>query len=126
MPVRSLSSSVLRWPERNHVIAEFSRWAEQCSQFPDVVGIGYFGSYAVGAEGVGSDLDIVLILSDSTEPFERRSIHCDTTSLPVPTDLLVYTLKEYRKLVAGSTRFGAVLRDQVIWALEPSPHDQIK
>ncbi|MDO8665500.1 MAG: nucleotidyltransferase domain-containing protein [Gemmatimonadales bacterium] len=60
----------------------------------------YFGSYARGDWGVGSDLDVVMIVDDSPEPFERRAARWDATRLPVPADVLVYTRAEWERLSA--------------------------
>ena len=57
MPVRSLSSSVLKWPNKKSVDFAVRSWAEKISEERnDVQKIGYFGSYARGDWGVGSDL----------------------------------------------------------------------
>jgi len=63
MPVRSLSSSVLRWPDRLAVDQAVRAWAkEKAEERKEILQIGYFGSYARGDWGVGSDLDIIIIL----------------------------------------------------------------
>lgn len=47
MPVRSLSSSVLKWPDVQTVDLAVRRWAEHIAQHrTDVLRLGYFGSYA--------------------------------------------------------------------------------
>lgn len=116
MPVRSLSSSVLRWPEGSRVRDAAERWARDLlGKDPAVTRIGYFGSYATGREGVGSDLDLVVVLRSSEESFERRSLRFDTTSLPVPCDLLVYTESELDSVLARGDRFAAELRERTVW-----------
>jgi predicted nucleotidyltransferase len=115
MPVRSLSSSVLKWPDAAAVDASLRAWAEKArSRRPDLLRIGYIGSYARGDAGVGSDLDVVLVLEQSAEPFEKRGVGWDTTDLPVPVDLLVYTRTEFEAIPAD-TRFGRVLREEAVW-----------
>jgi hypothetical protein len=53
MPVRSLSSSVLKWPNKKAVDSAVRLWAEKVSrERKDVQKIGYFGSYARGDWGV--------------------------------------------------------------------------
>jgi predicted nucleotidyltransferase len=105
MPVRSSSSAVLKWPEAQAVLAAAERWAcELAAREPAVVGVGYFGSYARGDHGVGSDLDLVVVVAESAEPIERRAARWDTTGLPVPADLLVYTRAEWTALVSGHPR----------------------
>ena len=76
MPVRSLNSSVLRWvPEEEEVIKAFKDWAKKvCLKRRDVVKIGFFGSYARGDWGVGSDLDVIVVLKESDLPFWKRCI----------------------------------------------------
>lgn len=118
MPVRSLHSSVLKWPNRETVVQRLRVWAEQLTRNrDDIAGIGYFGSYARGDWGVGSDLDLVIILKAADLPFEKRGISFNTTPLPVPADLLVYTLDEWNKMAAVSGA-GKFARD-LIWVLEP-------
>lgn len=98
MPVRSLSSSVLKWPDRESVQQALLAWARKARNRADVLRIGYAGSYARGDWGVGSDLDIVVVLRDTPLPFERRAIDWDATELPVPADVLVYTEPEWAAL----------------------------
>ena len=60
MPVRSLTSSVIRWPDAETVTDAVRRWArEAAEEQKGVVRIGYFGSYATGDWGVGSDVDFI-------------------------------------------------------------------
>lgn len=47
MPVRSLNSSVLKWPDLNDVLSSLDKWAKRVLLIrTDIVKIGYFGSYA--------------------------------------------------------------------------------
>ena len=116
MPVRSLSSSVLVWPDLKRVDTAVRSWAtEQASKREDVIAIGYFGSYARGDWGVGSDLDLVVLLSTAREPFIYRGRSWDTLSLPVPADLLVYTSEEWDSLAAQRGTLPAAVRAEVTW-----------
>ena len=105
MPVRSSSSSVLKWPNAADVAAALRTWAAQHLAHPHVRAVGWFGSYARGDWGVGSDLDVVLLVSESEEPLVRRAAAYDTGSLPVPVDLLVYTSAEWQAMAAEGRRF---------------------
>ncbi len=118
MPVRSLSSSVLKWPNAREVDRAVRQWAREIAQRkPEVICIGYFGSYARGEWGVGSDLDLVIVVERSDRPPTRRASEWDTTSLPVPADLLVYTEEEWRKVTAAG-RFGEMLRTETVWVYQ--------
>jgi uncharacterized protein len=114
LPVRSLSSSVVVWPDRPAVEAALRRWAEEAVRTrPELVRVGYFGSYARGDWGVGSDLDVVLVVAGADLPFGRRAAAWDLTRLPVPVDALVYTEDEWRRLDPAS-RFARVLSREVV------------
>jgi len=100
MPVRSLHSSVLKWPDGEVVLRTLRAWAAQrLAERTDIVRLGYFGSYARGDWGVGSDLDVVVVVEKADQPFERRGAGWDLTEIPVPCDLLVYTRQEWDSLV---------------------------
>lgn len=119
MPVRSSTSSVLRWPDATTVRQAAARWARAIARRnPSVRRVGYFGSYARGDWGVGSDLDLVVVVDRADQPFARRAAAWDVTSLPVPVDLLVYTLDEWAALLQQG-RFGQVLAREVIWLWPP-------
>ncbi len=114
MPVRSLSSSVLKWPDAREIDQAVRRWAEQAvTARPEILRVGYFGSYARGDWGVGSDLDLVIIVERAEEPFERRATQWDTTELPVPAELLVYTKAEWDRLGEGGRFYQTVMREAV-------------
>ncbi|MDD5675704.1 MAG: nucleotidyltransferase domain-containing protein [Chitinivibrionales bacterium] len=99
MPVRSLNSCVLKWPDRPSVISALQNWATRLkAQNAEIIKIGFFGSYARDDWGVGSDIDIIMIVSSSNLPFEKRSAIIDTTALPIAADLLVYTENEWKKM----------------------------
>lgn len=115
MPVRSLSSSVFKWPDATTVDLAVRRWAEEVGrQRQGIRRIGYFGSYARGDWGVGSDLDLVVVVDRSGQPFERRSVEWDTTELPVPAEVLVYTEAEWQSL-DRQKRFYDTLTREVVW-----------
>jgi predicted nucleotidyltransferase len=117
MPVRSLNSSVLRWVSREEALQAAKAWAERVAQErPEVLRVGCFGSAARGDWGVGSDLDLLVIVAHSDKPFLYRATDFDTTSLPVPADLLVYTQDEWAAM-ERSGRCGR-LRAEVRWLYE--------
>lgn len=115
MPIRSLSSSVLKWPDKEAVDSAVRRWAERMAkERKDILQIGYFGSYARGDWGVGSDLDLIIIVESSSKPMERRAAEWDTTELPVHADLLVYTEDEWQNM-RSQGRFGRTVVQEAVW-----------
>ena len=120
MPVKSLNSSVLIWPDAKAVETAARQWSRQIGrERPGVIRIGYFGSYARGDWGVGSDLDLIVIAERADAPFERRPAYWDVTDLPVPADVLVYTPKEWES-VATNTSFGRTIRKEAVWVYDKS------
>ena len=91
------------------------RWAERvAAAHPEVAALGYFGSYARGDWGPGSDLDIVMVVQSSEEVFARRAARWDTIELPVPADLLVYTREEWQNLDRAG-RFYREVAKKTVW-----------
>ena len=116
MPVRSLNSSVLVWPDRERIDQAVRRWAaEELRRRPALRRLGYFGSYARGDWGVGSDLDLVAVVAEAAEPFARRALAWELTTLPVPAEILVYTESEWRTLISRGERFPRTLEREVVW-----------
>lgn len=110
MPVRSLTSRVLKWPERSAVLAAARTWAESLyASDSNVVRVGCFGSYARGDAGVGSDLDLVVIVR------ERPNRNPDASRLPVPADVLVFDQGEWDSLHSGGTRLARTLAAEAHW-----------
>ena len=118
MPVRSLSSPVLKWPDARTVDQAVRGWAERVVRVhSEVIRIGYFGSYARGDWGPGSDLDVLMVVEGSEEPFERRAAQWDTTELPVAVELLLYTKAEWERLPQWGRFYRTVIRE-TIWGFD--------
>jgi hypothetical protein len=97
MPVRSLHTSVLRWPNQEEVHAAVAQWARTLMLGDNTVArVGYAGSYARGNWGVGSDVDVIILVREASEPFIERARAFDATRLPVPADVLVYSEEEWQ------------------------------
>lgn len=115
MPVRSLNSSVMKWPDARTVKHSLRLWAKKViRERSEICRIGYIGSYARGDWGVGSDLDLLIVLENSDLPFEKRSIEWDATKLPVPTDLMVYTKAEWEALPKKG-KFKKTVEKEAVW-----------
>lgn len=103
MPVRSLNSAVFKWPDREAVLSAARRWAKELRQDdPSVEKVLGTGSYARGDWGVGSDLDVIVVVSDTClTPVERRARY-EAQDIPVPRDLWVYTRTEWQSRASHS------------------------
>ena len=119
MPVRSLNSSVFTWPDLNTVHQAAKEWADkQVQRRDDILRIGYIGSYARRDWGVGSDLDLILLLENSSIPFWERSREWDLSGMPVPTDVMVYTRQEWERIAARNERFFQTVTEEAVWIYE--------
>jgi len=116
MPVRSLGSSILKWPDVATVHQALrtlaAEWAEK---HPELRQVAYFGSYARGDLGVGSDLDVLVIVAESADPFWQRALRWDVSQLPVPADVLVYTQAEWDEMGATGGRFYRTMQQEAVW-----------
>jgi hypothetical protein len=111
-----LNSSVIKWPDKETVLSAFEPWIQSLTQNrPDIVQIGYFGSYARGDWGVGSDLDVLIILDHSKLPFEKRNREWKVESLPVPSDLLIYTQEEWERMTTEKSTFFQRVHQEMKW-----------
>ena len=64
---------------------------------------------------MGSDLDLIVIVRDTDTPFERRALTWDLNALPIPAELVVYTQKEWEKLMRERSRFTDTLSREAVW-----------
>lgn len=120
MPVMSLHSRVLKWPRPAEVEEALRAWAAQeAPRHPGLLRLGWFGSYARGDAGVGSDLDLIAVVEASAEPFERRALAWDLLPLPVPAEILIYTRAEWDKLQQQGGRFIDTMDREARWVLPP-------
>jgi predicted nucleotidyltransferase len=110
VPVRSFSSAVLKWPDRESVLASARAWARELrDRDPAVRAVWCVGSYARNDWGVGSDIDIIIILTDSPLTREQRYIKYHSTVFPVPCDLWVHTQAEWDRMAEHSPMLRARL-----------------
>ncbi len=116
MPVRSLNTSVLSWPGKAEVHNAVKRWAHrQAAKRLELVSLGYMGSYARGDWGVGSDVDLVIIVTDTDKPKDRRTVDWPTEELPVPADTFVFTVAEWEALRTRRDRFARAVQEETVW-----------
>lgn len=116
MPVRSLTQSVLRWPDPEQVLAQASLWARELHACrPSMQAVGVFGSYGRGTAGMGSDLDLLLIDAAAEGPQHQRLRHWPLDRLPLSCDALVLTPAEFEQLMASGSRMAQELQRDLRW-----------
>jgi len=116
MPVRSLHSSILVWPSVSAVRSAARAWAAvEVPRHTGLTRLGYYGSYARGDAGVGSDLDLFAIIASSADAFERRGLRWGILELPVPASIVVYTAAEWERMRAAGGRFARTVEREAVW-----------
>ena len=111
MPVRSLHSPVLKWPDREAVLAAARQWAQDLrSRDARVARIGCFGSYARGDEGVGSDLDFVVIVRAG-----ESDCRFGVSRPPVPADVIVFDEPHWAGLRGEPTGIARTIAREAVW-----------
>ena len=119
MPVRSLNSPVLKWPDSQTIDRTLRMWIHvEAVKHPGLQKVGYYGSYARGDWGVGSDVDLIAIVEYSSQPFEKRNLSWDLSPIPVQADLLIYTKNEWGKLQKEGGLFRKILERETVWIFE--------
>jgi predicted nucleotidyltransferase len=106
MPVRSLNSAVLVWPDLASVLSAARAWAAALvKNHAEVRRVLCFGSAAGGSWGVGSDLDVIVEVASSNVPFASRPLTFELPQVPVPVETLVYTTEEIERMRREGRRF---------------------
>ena len=82
--------------------------------------LGYFGSYARGDWGPGSDFDLVAVVQHSPDPFELRAVGWRVDELPVPADLVVFTLEEWQRMRHEERLFFRTVESEAVWVVGES------
>jgi predicted nucleotidyltransferase len=102
------------------VLEQAHRWAQhQAAAHPELEAVGVFGSYGRGDAGVGSDLDLLLVLRQCDLPIWERLRPWDMADLPLATDLLVYSRKEWQSLPQWNPKLAAALDHDLRWLTAP-------
>jgi hypothetical protein len=60
-------------------------------------------------------LDLIAIIAETSNPFQRRRLKWNLNGLPVSADLVVYALQEWEDFQNKDTKFARMLRDETIW-----------
>ena len=116
MPVRSLTQSVLRWPDPEQLLDAVRQWAQQQAQVcPSLQQVGVFGSDGRGEATVGSDLDLLIVDRAATGLQWQRLQRWPLEQLPLSCDALVLTPEELERLLGSDQRMATALQSDLRW-----------
>ena len=106
MPGRSSSSVKIYWLDSQRVMEKLKAVARQMrASHPEIEQVLWFGSLARGEAAPGSDADLLVILSSSTQPFRERIPRYLPVGLPVGVDVFPYTREEVDRMLAEGNLF---------------------
>jgi hypothetical protein len=54
-------------------------------------------------------------LAHSDHPFAERPLEWDLSGLPVPAEILVYTVREWKTLLAEANAFARRVATETVW-----------
>jgi len=112
----------MKWPSKDQVRNDIRQWLDtELKRHPEAIAVIASGSFIGEHWGVGSDLDLIIIVNESGTPFVKRAIAWDTSSISVPTDTLIYTVDEWRKMREKSYRLVLEAEKKGVWLLGQPP-----
>lgn len=98
--------------DRSQVDTALQALGKTLRQREEVLAVVCFGSWARGEAGVGSDVDVLVVLRESDQPFLEGIDQYRPETFPVDLDLFPYTLAEIRQgqpLARTALQTGTVL-----------------
>jgi predicted nucleotidyltransferase len=106
MQVKSSNSVRIRYLDKPGIMKAISCLVEELSQkYPEIERISLFGSFARGEAVPGSDVDILIVLTDSDVPFKDRITKYMPSSFPVGIDVFPYTRSEIEAMLSQGNYF---------------------
>lgn len=117
MRKRSSPSVKITYFPKSEVWAALKGYAQELpQQRPEVRRILVFGSVARGDAVPGSDVDLLVVVSDSTKPFLQRMSDYHPTHFPVGAEVFAYTEAEIHSMLADGNWFiRRALEGQVLY-----------
>ncbi len=115
--LRSLSNSVkITYFDRAAVERALDGWVSALTQqHPEVARVVLFGSVARHRALPGSDVDVMLVLSDSDRMFRERPALYEPDAFPTGIDIFAYTSDELDRMLAEGNWFvKRALREGII------------
>ncbi|MBW2071446.1 MAG: nucleotidyltransferase domain-containing protein [Deltaproteobacteria bacterium] len=113
---KSYGSVTIYSVDKELVTQALNGFVAACRQRPEVLAVVLFGSFAGNWFGVGSDVDILIILEDSPLPFLHRLPLYQPASFPLDVDVFPYTWKEVQAGQAVARE--ALSTGRVLWQRE--------
>ena len=120
-PAKSSTSVKVFWLDRPQILARLKRAAQAMRErHPEIESIALFGSLARGDAVPGSDADLLIVVSHSTESFFDRAVRYRPADVGVGVDVVAYTHEELAALLEADNAFvRQALREGVVLVGDP-------
>lgn len=105
MPRESYPFVKIRYFDRQGVDRAIHRFAKELKARPEVERVIVFGSFVRGESVPGSDIDILLVLTESNVPFLERIPKYMPSQFPVGIDIFPYTNEEIERMISQGNFF---------------------
>ena len=116
MPDRSSNSVKVVFADKNKILRQLADYTIKVKQSrPEVEKIGLFGSYATDTFGPASDVDLLIILRQSSKRFLDSIPDYLTENLSVSCDVFPYTNEEIEKMKQEGTPWIRHILKEVVW-----------
>jgi len=116
MPKKLPSFVKVFFADKQKVLSELSDYAAKLKRTcPEVVKVGYFGSYATDTYGPASDVDLLIILKRSGKRFLDRIPDYVPDNLSVGCDCFPYTAEEIKKMKQDNSPWIRHVLGEVVW-----------
>jgi len=116
MQTKSFDSVKIKYLDKPAIMKAIKRLVKDLSQeSPKIAEIRLFGSLARDEAVPGSDVDILIILTDSDLPFTDRIMKYMPSSFPVGIDVLPYTQSEIEAMLDQGNHFlKSAMEDSIV------------
>lgn len=101
--------------DKNKILQQLREYVQQLKRKPEVERVGYFGSYATDTYGPASDVDLLIILKQSSKRFLDRIPDYIPDNLSVGCDVFPYTSDEIDKMKQEGNPWIRHLLEEAVW-----------
>ena len=118
LKMRRESSNFVKvfFADKNKVLRQLRDYAKSLKRaHPEVERVGYFGSYANDTYGPASDVDLLIILRQSSKRFLDRIPDFIPDNLSVGCDVFPYTNKEIEVMKKDGNPWIYHILKEVVW-----------
>jgi predicted nucleotidyltransferase len=96
----------IEYLDKPGIMKAITQFAEEAPQkYPEIEKIYLFGSFARDEAVPGSDVDILIVLTDSHLPFRDRVSQYMPSSFPIGIDVFPYTRSEIETMLSQGNNF---------------------